>query len=48
VMLGVGLAGEKIAPIGVAGTLVILSGVGLITLRRVLQMRGAPIAPGAE
>jgi drug/metabolite transporter (DMT)-like permease len=47
VMLGVGLAGERITPVGIAGTLVILSGVGLITLRRVLKMRETPVPPSS-
>ncbi|HVP39477.1 MAG TPA: drug/metabolite exporter YedA [Candidatus Saccharimonadales bacterium] len=48
VVLGVGLAGERIAPVGVAGTLVILSGVGLITLRRLLALRAAAVGPSPE
>ncbi len=46
--LGVGLAGEKIAPVGIAGTLVILTGVGIITLRRVLKMMESSMGPSAE
>lgn len=33
--LGVGLAGEKLPPAGVAGTVIILMGVGVITFRKV-------------
>ncbi|MBI5838260.1 MAG: drug/metabolite exporter YedA [Candidatus Eisenbacteria bacterium] len=46
--LGVGFAGERIDPVGIAGTLVILTGVGIITLRRVLGMREAVVTPSPE